>query len=234
MRAIFWKEVKSYFYSPVAYVLIGMFTLISSIFFWPNLLSMSGEFNNNLATMGYILIFLVPILTMRILAEDRKNGTEVLLLTSPVNLAGIVIGKYFAAVFVFLVMVLVSFIYPIILCAFGASITPQLVGGYVGFILLGASFISVGVFASALTENQVIAAIVSFVGLLIMWIADGIGGMVGGFMAKILYWFSLLSRYDDFNRGVLNLSAIVYYLSFIGIFIFLTIMIIERRRWSRG
>ena len=100
--------------------------------------------------------------------------------------------------------------------------------------MLGASFISVGVFASALSENQVIAAIVSFVGLLIMWIADGIGGMVGGFMAKILYWFSLLSRYDDFNRGVLNLSAIVYYLSFIGIFIFLTIMIIERRRWSRG
>ncbi|HHY24556.1 MAG TPA: ABC transporter permease [Clostridiaceae bacterium] len=234
MRAIFWKEVKSYFYSPVAYVLIGMFTLISSIFFWPNLLSMSGEFNNNLATMGYILIFLVPILTMRILAEDRKNGTEVLLLTSPVNLAGIVLGKYFAAVFVFLIMVLVSFIYPIILCAFGASITPQLVGGYIGFILLGASFISVGVFASALSENQVIAAIVSFVGLLIMWIADGIGGMVGGFMAKILYWFSLLSRYDDFNRGVLNLSAIVYYLSFISVFIFLTIMIIERRRWSRG
>lgn len=234
MRAIFWKEVKSYFYSPVAYVLIGMFTLISSIFFWPNLLSMNGEFNSNLATMGYILIFLVPILTMRILAEDRKNGTEVLLLTSPVNLAGIVIGKYFAALSVFLVMVIVSFIYPIILCAFGASITPQLVGGYVGFILLGASFISVGVFASALSENQVIAAIVSFVGLLIMWIADGIGGMVGGFLAKILYWFSLLSRYDDFNRGVLSLSAIVYYLSFISVFIFLTIMIIERRRWSRG
>jgi len=234
MRAIFWKEVKSYFYSPVAYVLIGMFTLISSIFYWPNLLSMSGEFNNNLATMGYILIFLVPILTMRILAEDRKNGTEVLLLTSPVNLAGIVIGKYFAAVFVFLIMVLVSFIYPIILFAFGASLTPQLVGGYVGFILLGASFISVGVFASALSENQVISAIVSFVGLLIMWIADGIGGMVGGFIAKILYWFSLLSRYEDFNRGVLNLSAIIYYLSFITVFIFLTMMIIEKRRWSRG
>lgn len=234
MKAIFWKEVKSYFYSPVAYVLIGMFTLVSSIFFWPNLLTANGEFNNNLATMGYILIFLVPILTMRILAEDRKNGTEVLLLTSPVNLAGIVIGKYLAALFVFLVMVLVSFIYPIILFAFGASLTPHLVGGYIGFILLGASFISVGVFASALSENQVIAAIVSFVGLLIMWIADGIGGMVGGFVAKILYWISLLSRYEDFNRGVLSLSAIVYYLSFISIFIFLTIMIIERRRWSRG
>ncbi|NSW90027.1 MAG: ABC transporter permease [Firmicutes bacterium] len=234
MQAVFWKEVKSYFYSPVAYVLIGMFILISSIIFWPNLIGMYGEFNGNLASMGYILIFIVPILTMRILAEDRKNGTEVILLTSPVNLMGIVLGKYFAAVFVFLVMVLISFIYPIILFAFGASLTPPLVGGYVGFILLGASFISVGVFASALTENQVIAAIISFVGLLIMWIADGIGGMVGGFIAKILYWFSLLSRYEDFNRGVLNLSSIIYYLSFISVFMFITIMVIERRRWSQG
>ncbi|NLC68980.1 MAG: ABC transporter permease [Clostridiaceae bacterium] len=234
MKAIFWKEVKSYFYSPVAYVLIGLFILISSILFWPNLLGMYGEFNGNLASMSYILIFVVPILTMRILAEDRKNGSEVLLLTSPVNLAGIVLGKYFAAVFVFLVMVVISFIYPVILFAFGASLTPPLVGGYVGFILLGASFIAVGVFASALTENQVIAAIVSFVSLLIMWIADGIGGMVGGIAAKILYWFSLLSRYEDFNNGILNLSAIVYYLSFISVFIFITIMVIERRRWSQG
>jgi ABC-2 type transport system permease protein len=234
MKAIFWKEVKSYFYSPVAYVLIGLFILISSIMFWPNLLSMYGEFNGNLASMSYILIFVVPILTMRILAEDRKNGTEVLLLTSPVNLAGIVLGKYFAAVFVFLVMVIISFLYPIILFAFGASLTPPLVGGYVGFILLGASFISVGIFASALTENQVISAIVSFVALLIMWIADSIGGMVGGITAKILYWFSLLSRYEDFNSGILNLSAVVYYLSFISVFIFITIMVIERRRWSQG
>ncbi|HOJ10514.1 MAG TPA: ABC-2 transporter permease [Clostridiales bacterium] len=233
MRAVFWKEVKSYFYSPIAYVLIGMFTLISSIMFWPNLLSGYGEFNGNLGSMGYILIFLVPILTMRIIAEDRKNGTEVLLLTSPINLGGVVLGKYFAALSVFLMMILVSFIYPIILVIFGASITPQIVGGYAGLILLGASFISVGIFASSLTENQVIASIISFVALLIIWIADGIGGMVGGFTAKILYWFSLLSRYEDFNRGILSLSAVVYYLSFISVFLFVTIMIIERRRWSQ-
>jgi len=127
MRAIFWKEVKSYFYSPIAYVLIGMFILISSIMFWPNLISAYGEFNSNLATMGYILVFIVPILTMRILSEDRKNGTEVLLLTSPVKLSEIVIGKYLAALFVFLVMIVISFIYPIILVIFGASITPKLV-----------------------------------------------------------------------------------------------------------
>ncbi len=234
MKAIFWKEVKSYFYSPVAYVLIGLFTLISSIMFLPNLYGMYGEFNDNLASMSYILIFIIPILTMRMLAEDRKNGTEVLLLTSPVNLAEIVTGKYFASLFVFFVMVVISFIYPIILFAFGAALTPQLVGGYLGFILLGASFISVGIFASSLTENQIIAAIVGFVALLIMWIADGIGSMIGGVGAKILYWFSLLSRYEDFNNGIISLSSIVYYISFIFVFLFVTIMVIERRRWSQG
>lgn len=234
MRAIFWKEVKSYFYSPIAYVLIGMFILISSIMFWPNLISAYGEFNGNLSSMGYILVFIVPILTMRILAEDRKNGTEVLLLTSPVKLSEIVIGKYLAALFVFMVMVLISFVYPIILVIFGAAITPQLVGGYVGFILLGASFIAVGVFSSSVTENQIIAAILGFVFLLIIWIADGIGSMVGGITAEILYWFSLLSRYEDFNKGILRLNAVIYYLSFIAVFLFITIMVIERRRWSKG
>ena len=233
MQAIFWKEVKSYFYSPIAYVLIGMFTLISSIMFWPNLVAGYGDFNGNLGSMGYILIFLVPILTMRILSEDRKNGTEVLLLTSPIKLSNVVIGKYLAALFVFLIMIFISFLYPIILVIFGSSITPQLVGGYVGLILLGASFIAVGIFASSITENQVIAAVIGFVALLVIWLADGIGSMVGGVAAKILYWFSLLSRYEDFNNGILSLSALVYYLSFISVFLFVTIMIIERRRWSQ-
>jgi len=92
----------------------------------------------------------------------------------------------------------------------------------------------VGVFASSLTENQIIAAIIGFVSLLIIWLADGIGSMVGGVTAKILYWFSLLSRYEDFNNGILRLNAVIYYISFIAVFLFVTIMIIERRRWSKG
>lgn len=234
MRAIFMKEVRSYFLSPIAYVLIGLFLLLTSIFFLPNLTYQSGDFNGNLSTMGYFLIFIVPILTMRILAEDRKNGTDVLLLTSPVKLSSIVIGKYLAALVVFLAIIAISFLYPAILIAFGAQVTAKLIGGYIGFILLGASFISVGVFASALTESQIIAAIISFVGLIIMWIADGIGNMVGGITAKIMEWFSLLSRYEDFNQGVLGVSPIIYYLSFIAVFLFATIMVIEKRRWSQG
>ncbi len=234
MTAIFRKEVKSYFYSPIAYILIGLFILLTSIFFWPNLLYQYADFNGTLSTMGFILIFIIPVLTMRILAEDRKNGTEVVLITSPVSLTGVVLGKYLATLFVYLVITAITFIYPIILLAFGGQLTVQLVGGYIGFILLGASFIAVGVFASSLTENQVVAVVIGFVSLLIMWIADSIGSMIGGFAAKILSWFSLISRYEDFNGGILSLSPIIYYLSFIAVFLFLTIRVIEKRRWSQG
>jgi ABC-2 type transport system permease protein len=171
---------------------------------------------------------------MRILAEDRKNGTEVLLLTSPSRLSGIVIGKFLAAFTVFLILTVLTFVYPVIIVLLGGKITAQLVGSYIGFILLGASFISVGVFASSITENQVVAVIVGFVSLLVMWIIDSLAGFIGGFAGKVLSWFSLLSRYEDFNKGILSLSPIVYYISFTAVFIFITIQMIEKRRWSQG
>jgi ABC-2 type transport system permease protein len=234
MSAIFWKEVKSYFYSPMAYILIGLFTLLTSIFFLPNLMYGQGSFTGNLSTMGFILLVIVPILTMRILAEDRKNGTEVLLITSPASITSMVIGKYLAVCFVFLIMTVISFIYPVVLFAFGGTFSVELIGGYIGFILLGMTFISIGVFASSLSENQVVSVIVSYVALLIMYLAGSLSSVVGGFAAKILNWISLLSRFDDFSRGILSLSPVVYYLSFIAVFLFLTTRVIEKRRWSQG
>ena len=234
MSAIFWKEVKSYFYSPMAYILIGLFTLLTSIYFLPNLLSGQGSFSGNLSNMTFFLLVVIPILTMRILAEDRKNGTEVLLITSPASITSMVIGKYLAVCFVFLVMIVITFIYPVVLFAFGGTFSIDLVGAYIGFILLGMTFIAVGVFASSLSENQVVAVIVSYVALLIMLLAGSLSTIVGGFAAKILNWFSLMSRYDDFSRGIFGLSPIVYYLSFIAVFLFLTTRVIEKRRWSQG
>ena len=187
-----------------------------------------------LSTMGFILLFIVPILTMRILAEDRKNGTEVLLLTSPTSLPKIILGKFFAAYTVFFVMTAITFVFPIILSFYGGPITPQVVGAYFGFLLLGAAFIAFGVFSSSLTENQIIAAVIGFVGLLIMWLADALAPVVGGFLGKVLGWLSLLTRYNDFYNGILGLGPVVYYLSFTGVFIFLTVRVIERRRWSQG
>lgn len=235
MLAIFKRELKSYFYSPIAYVLIGLFILVSSIFFFlSNIRSMSADFNATLSTINFLLIFIIPMLTMRILAEDRKNGTEVLLISSPVSLSKIVIGKYLSMLFVFSVMTCLTFVYPLIIFAFGQPPIAPLISSYIGFILLGGALISIGVFASSLTENQVIAVVISFVFMLIIWIIDPIGNAVGGWAATVFGWLSLTSRYATFTSGILDIGSIIYFLSFIAVFIFLTIRVIEKRRWSQG
>lgn len=234
MYSIFKKEFKSYFNSPTAYVMIGLFIFISSMLFYMNLASATAEYNFNLNYMALILVLIVPILTMKVLADERKSGTEVLLITSPASLTSIVVGKYLAAFSVFLVMTGITFIYPIILAVLGEPAVSEIIGGYIGFILLGAAFIAFGVFASSLTESQIIAAIVSVVGLLLMWLLQGIAPGLGGIWAKILNWFSLYSRTEDFFSGILSLGPIVYYLSFSAVFVFLTIRVIEKRRWSKG
>ena len=234
MFPIFKKEFKSYFSSPIAYVMIGLFIFISSVIFYLNLASSTAEYNFNLNYMALILVLIVPILTMKVLADERKSGTEVLLITSPASLTSIVVGKYLAAFAVFLVMTCITFIYPIILAVLGEPSVSEIIGGYVGFILLGAAFIAFGVFASSLTESQIISAIVSVVGLLFMWLLQGIAPSFGGIWSKILNWFSLYARTEDFFAGILSLGPVVYYLSFSAVFVFLTIRVIEKRRWSKG
>lgn len=234
MLAIFKRELRAYFMSPIAYVLIGLFIVLSSVFFSFNLFGQSGEFTGNLETMKLILVFIVPILTMRVHADDRKNGTEVLLLTSPVSVLSIVLGKFLATFSVFMVIVLLTTLYPIVLTFYGATITVQLVGAYIGFILLGGAMLSIGVLASSLTENQIIAAVFTFVTLLFMWVIEPLGNAFGGIPAMVLKWFSLISRYTDFSQGIFALAPIVYFLTFTAICLFLTTRIIEKRRWSQG
>ena len=235
MLSILKSEFKSYFDSMIAYILIGLFIFITSVYFYlGNIYNQSAELNGLFGTMGTFLLFIIPILTSRSISEDRKNGMEVLLITSPVRLSDIVLGKYLAVLLVFFVMVGITLIYPIILFGFSQPAIIPLAGGYLGFILLGASMLSFGVFASSLTENQVTASIVSFVGLLIMLITEPLGSAVGGIISKVLNWFSIFSRYDELNRGILGLDTIVYYLSFIAVFLFLTIRVIEKRRWTKS
>ena len=235
MLAVYKKELKSYFYSPMAYILIGIFVLLTSIFFYPYLsYYRHGDFSIMLDTISFFLIFIIPVFTMRLLTEDRKNGSEALLLTSPTSLQSVVCGKYLASVTIYLAMIAVTWIYPIIQVSFGGRISSQLIGGYIGFFLLGASFIAYGLFASSLTENQIIAAIISIAGLLVIQIAEALSTMVGGFVGKVLDWFSLLARFRDFSTGIFGIAPIVYFLSFIALFLFLTIRVIDKRRWSQG
>lgn len=235
MFAIFKKELKSFFYSPIAYVVIGLFELVMALFFYIfNFSASSSDISTAFLFGGFLLIAVVPLLTMRLIAEDRRSGVEVLLLTSPTSITGIVLGKYLAAFTVFAIMTAVTAIFPLLMLFFGPVAVAQILTTYLGFLLLGAAFIAVGVFASSLTENQIIAAIIGFVAILILYFMSLISNAIGGTAAIVINWISLSYKYGNFPSGILDLSDIVFFASFIAIFLFLTVRIIERRRWSQG
>lgn len=287
MLAVLKKEFLSYYSSLTGYIFMGFFLFLSGLFFTMSNLGMSSpDYNSLMGSITFVFLLVVPILTMRLMAEETRQKTDQLLLTSPLSLTGIVLGKYFAAVLVFFLTLAVTFIYPIILSTMGTIAVAEIVGGYIGFFLLGAALISVGLFISSLTENQVIAAVVTFSALLLLWILDWISqglpmdrnaglvfagilaltitlivyfstknlyvslsvlfaGLIAiaslyfyrpslfdGFIIRFLQWFSLLRRYQDFSLGILNVSPIVYYLTFSSAFVFLTVRMLEKRRWS--
>lgn len=289
MIAVFIRELRAYFQGIIGFVFMGFFLLISGLFFTAmNLLPSSPEYNNVLASITFIFLIVVPILTMRLFTEEVRQRTDQLLLTSPLSLTGIVLGKYLAAQAVFVMTLVITCIYPILLSTvtLGRIALAHIIGAYIGFFLLGSAFIAVGLFVSSLTDNQVIAAVVTFGALLLMWILDIIqqavpsdqtAGLIfaailaalvalfvyltirnwivtiltilagaallvilfivdakgyEGLIVRFLQWFSLLKRYGEFSQGVLSLSPIVYYISFCTAFIFLTVRVIEKRRWK--
>ncbi|HYH03706.1 MAG TPA: ABC-2 transporter permease [Bacillota bacterium] len=287
MLAVLQKEFRTYFLTPLGYIFMGFFLLISGFFFaLNNLFPASSNLAALLGSLTSMFMFVVPILTMRLLSEETRQKTDQLLLTSPLKVTEIVVGKYLAAVAVFLITILITGIYPAILRIHGFISISEVLGGYIGFFLLGSCFIAVGLFVSALTDNQVSAAVITFSSLLFMWIMDAVqqvlpndtnsgvifaclilfalaflvhhavknlyvtaltafaGSLVigsiyainkslyDGIIIKIFDWFSLLKRYDGFSSGLLNVSSIIYYLSFITAFIFLTVQLIEKRRWN--
>jgi len=235
MLAIINRDFRSYFNSPIAYVLIGLFISILSLFFVDSLNAGIASFSRNFTnSMSFLLLFIVPLLTMRAFAEDKKSGTEVLLLTSPVRLYQVVLGKYLAAVSVFLVLTAASLVFPLVLLVYGKPDGATLFSSYLGFVLLGMVFISVGIFASSLTENQIVAAIISFVSLFALTSISFIANYVGGFVGKVLDWLSFMGKYYEFSAGIIDITSIVFMLSFAVVFVFLTIRVLERKRWSQG
>jgi len=288
MFAVFKRELNAYFQTPIGYVFMGFFILLSGIFAAiTNFIGGNPNFTGVLGSITFIFLIVVPVLTMRLLSEETRQKTDQLLITSPLSITGMILGKYLAAVTVFVITLAVTAVYPIIMSFFalGGLAGWEILGGYIGFLLLGASFIAVGLFMSSLTDNQFIAAVTTFGALLLLWIldwvtnslpTDAVAGLVflgicaaglallvwfttknvfaavgtalvaaaavllgwlfqksffEGVIVRVLQWFSLLKRYNDFNLGVLSLSPIVYYLSFCAAFVFLTVRMIEKRRW---
>ena len=234
MEAIIKKELKGYFQSPIGYIFVGVFMALCSMFFVSGALAyQTADLSSIFANINVVYLFLVSILTMGLFSLERSRKTDQLLLTAPVSVRDIVVGKYLAALSVFGVTLLISLVFPFILNIYGSPSTSEMVGSYIGFILLWSAFIAIGLFISALTESQMIAAVITFGVLLLIYYVDWIAVSIANeTIADIVSWFSLMGRYNELQTGILSLENVVYYLSFIFIFLFLTIQVIKRRQYS--
>lgn len=234
MGAVYRREMSAFFNSSIAYIFLAVFYFFSGFFFYSSCLSasttdMSGAFSS----VFIIIIFLIPIMTMKLFSEEKKQKTEQGLLTAPVSLSGIVCGKYFSALTLYSIGIAIFFVYALILEYFGSVEWSVVIGNFIGLFLLGAAFISVTIFISALTENQVIAAIGGFLSLMLLYMIDVIGNAVPiEFISNILVKLSVYSRYYEFTTGIFNLASGLYFVSIAVIFNFLTVRTFEKRRWS--
>ncbi len=223
MLAIIKKELKSYFFTPIGYIFIALFMIVVSfVFYMYTFAQGSLKFEYVVWDSTVVLSFIIPMLTMRMFAEEKKTGTDQLLMTSPKSIINIVLGKFFAATLVTVIGLALLFIYYAILRFFGnVSLVEPLVA-MLGFVLLSMAYISFGMFASSITENQVIAAVVSIGFFLIVSFLQNYQGLVE--------MFSLVQMYQKFPQGIISLKEVVGYISFILLFVLLTIIILQRRK----
>jgi ABC-2 type transport system permease protein len=249
---IFKKEMRLYFTSPVAWVIITMFLLIAGYFFYSifafyTLASMQSAMNPQMArelnvtdsvlrplfsNVSVILLLLMPLLTMRLFAEERRSGTIELLLTYPVRDGAVLIGKYVAALALYAIMLALTLLYPGILFYFTRVEWGPLLTGYLGLLLMGATFLAIGIFASSLTENQIVAAITTFGTLLLLWVVGWSAEYVGGSWGRVLSHLSILEHFDTFARGVLDTKDVIFYVDVTIVALFLTLRSLEARRWK--
>ena len=235
MWAIYKREMRSYFTSAIGYIYIATFMAVSGFLF--SLYTLQAGAAADIASYFTILLFMfiivVPLLTMKLFSEERKMKTEQLLLTAPITLWSMVFAKFLAAYTMFAGTYLISCTNYISLYKFGTPNTAILIGNSFGLLFLGAAFIAIGLFISAMTENQLVAAI-STMGIILLLVIIGFLNNYIDFLPirMVLDWISIFSRYSDFTYGIFNFASLFYYLSFVVIFLFLTVRIYERRRWN--
>lgn len=234
MSAIFRRELGAFFTSGIAYVFLAVFYLLAGLFFYMYTLSSSTTDMSGMFSMLFaVIIFLIPILTIKSFSEEKKQKTEQGLLTAPVGLGGIVLGKYFATILMYIFGVSIVLIYALIISYFGSVDWGILFSNYLALILLGAAFIAIGMFISSLTENQVVAAVGGICSLLFLCLVDILTNYISiDFITDFLNSISFYNKYYEFTCGIFNLSSVLFYISTAVIFNFLTVRVFEKRRWS--
>ena len=231
--AIALKETKSYFSTPTAYVVGAMYLALTGIFFVSEITRPFAEASVRgvIQWSSLFTVFLAPLLTMRLLAEEQKLGTLELLLTAPVRDWEIVLGKYLAALATLVVTIAFTLFYVLLLLIFGQPDVGPIASAYVGLLLYGAAALAIGLMASSLSSNQIVAAVVGIGVLLMLQFIDRVSIIVEGLGSQVLSGLSMSAHFSDFTRGVYDTSHIVYYLSLSTVFLFLTVRSLETRRW---
>jgi ABC-2 type transport system permease protein len=248
--AIAGKELRSYFASPMAYIIIGLFALLFGVFFNAFLQAFleesqrsammggGGAMNVNdrmirgvLLNAAIIILFVMPMITMRTYAEEKRSGTIELLLTSPLTDVQIILGKFLGAMGLFAAMLLVTMLDVAILFRLGNPEWKPIATGYLGLLLMGGCFVSVGLLISSLTKNQIVAGFMTFAVFLLLWVINWFGEGAGPTGRAVLSFLSITEHLDDFTRGIIDTKHIVYYLSFITFGLFLTAKSVDSERW---
>lgn len=235
MLAILKRELNSYFTSPIGYVFLAVFYFFSGMFFYSVLYSNSTDISYVFSGLFTVLLFIVPLLTMRLLSEEKKQKTDQLLLTSPVSLTGLVVGKFLAALSMYAIGLAITVVYSLILAGFASPQWMVIIGNIFGTLLLGAALISIGLFISSMTENQMIAAVGSFAVMMFILMMDSFAGILPAslsFVGTLLTSLSFMTRYNELVSGVLNIGTVLFFVSVAVIFNFLTIRVLEKRRWG--
>jgi len=250
IRAIIEREFRAYFISPIAYVVLTIFVFLSGFFFQAILgqvlefglrrqlgqggqpLDMPGMISQGfLSTTSVVLLFLIPMITMALFSEEKKRGTIELLLTAPVTDLQVVLGKFLAAALFFILLLASTWIPMAALYVYGDPASGPILTAYLGLLLYGLALIAIGTFISSLTENQIIAAVLSFGTILVLWLIDSTAQRAEAGMKAVLTYLSILSHLDDFMRGVLNTTHVIFYLSLMLVGLFLTYRSIDSLRW---
>jgi len=234
MLAIFKKELRSYFVGPIGYIYVAMYLCISSLIFaYTTLYSGTCELNLYYTFILYLFAILIPLLTMRMLSEEKKTRTEQILLTSPVSLFSVIFAKYLAAVTIFAGTLLASCCNFIILYFYGEPNTVIMLSTTLGILMIGSAFIAIGIFISACTENQLISALLTIAAIAATLILGVVAGYVNFTPLRVvLKWISIFDRFYGFTYGYFDIVAILYYISISVVFLFLTVRVFEKRRWE--
>lgn len=234
VSAITVKELRTYFASPLAYVATAFFLLLSGVLFSIVVLAQRNA-TFALRDLGFnlaiVLLFYVPVLTMRLISEEKRLGTIEMLLTNPVRDTEVVIGKFFAAVVLILAMLALTLYYPVYLSFIADIDRGNLAAVYLGLFLLGSLFIAIGIFASSLSQNQIVAAVFCFVLLLVFWIGSSAGPFLPAALSDIVKYLGVVEHFVDFTKGIISVDHVVYYITGIILFLFVTVRSLESRTW---